>query len=118
VAKTNFKAQSVNPFDVFDIAPRREPGWFKGKRPTDKQVATLVKFKVPSSEIESLSFSKASQLLDTLIGRMKANKATYKQAALLRKHGYSTDVSMSEATVIIDRLAKNGWRRPVCSVLS
>ena len=55
---------------------------------------------------------------DTLIGRMKANKATYKQAALLRKHGYSTDVSMSEATVIIDRLAKNGWRRPVCSVLS
>lgn len=113
VAKANFRAQSVNPFDVFDLTPKREPGWHKGRKPTDKQVATLQKFKVPQKDIDGLSFCGASQLLDTLIARMKNNQCTYKQAALLRKHGYSTDVSMKEATGIIDALAKNHWRRPV-----
>lgn len=112
VAKANFKAAAVNPFDVFDIAPKREPGWFKGKRPTDKQVATLRKFKIPEKDISGLSFSQASQLLDTLIGRMKNGKCSYKQAMLLRKNGYSADVSFAEASRLIDGLAKNGWKRP------
>jgi superfamily II DNA or RNA helicase len=113
VAKAKFRSQSVDPFDVFDIAPRREQGWFKGKRPTDKQIATLQKFKVPDKQIDALSFGAASQLLDTLIGRMKQGKCSYKQAALLRKHGYSPDLSRTEASAIIDTLAQNGWRRPV-----
>lgn len=111
-ARANFRAQSVNPFDVFDMAPKREAGWHKGRKPTDKMIATLVKFKVPDAEINKLSFSQAGQLLDKLIGRMKESKCTYKQAALLRKHGYSVDVTMQEANGIIDALAKNGWRRP------
>lgn len=112
VAKAKFRAQSINPFDVFELIPKREAGWHKGRKPTEKQIATLEKFKVPPKEIDALSFTAAGQLLDTLIGRMKEGKCSYKQASLLRKHGYSTDTSWEDASRIIDALAKNGWKRP------
>ena len=112
VAKAQFNVTSVNAFDVFDKAPRREPGWLKGKRPSEKQVATLRRFKVPDKAIEAMSFSQANQMVDLLMKRMRDGRCSYKQAALLKKYGYGTDVSFSEASVIIDALAKTGWKRP------
>jgi superfamily II DNA/RNA helicase len=112
VAKASFRAQSVNPFDVFDIAPAREPGWHKGRRPSDKMLAALVKFGVPDAEVNRLSFCQAKQLIGKMFERRERGQCSFKQAKLLRKNGYSPDVSFAEASSIIDQLAKNGWKRP------
>lgn len=43
---------------------------------------------------------------------MSDNLCTERQAALLEKHGYDSNVSFDEASRIIDQLAANGWKRP------
>ena len=118
IVRANYKRQSINPFDIFDLMPKREPGWHKGRKPSDKQIATLRKFKIPEKEINELSFVGASQLLDTLIERMRNDKCSYKQAATLRKFGYSTDHTFREASAVIDAIAKAGWKRPAEDPLS
>jgi len=50
-------------------------------------------------------------LFKELVRRRKENLCTYKQAKLLRKHGYTGNETFSEASKIIDRLAANNWRR-------
>lgn len=111
-AMSRFSTTQVDPFDVFDRAPDREPGWHKGRKPTEKQLETLAKFKIDLSP--ELSFHQASQLLDTAIGRMKKNLASYKQMKVLIKAGYEdvSNITFKDASAMIDALAKNGWRRP------
>jgi hypothetical protein len=46
-----------------------------------------------------------------LIRRVKAKRCTYKQASLLKRYGYGTDVSFREASKIIDSLKQNGWKK-------
>jgi hypothetical protein len=36
-----------------------------------------------------------------------------RQAKILKRFGYDTNVTMDQASKLIDGLAKNGWRRPV-----
>ena len=50
-------------------------------------------------------------MIGRLIERSKNGKATYKQAKLLRRFGYSPDTSMVEASKLIDAIAANGWKR-------
>jgi hypothetical protein len=49
--------------------------------------------------------------LDASIDRRLRDHCTPKQAAVLEKFGYSTEVSREEASRTIDRLRANGWRR-------
>jgi hypothetical protein len=45
--------------------------------------------------------------------RWSSKLCTFKQASLLQKHGYKTkDLTMQQASGMIDALAKNGWKRP------
>ncbi len=110
-AQASYRAEKVDPFahavDVLDIDTRREPGWHKGRRPSDKQRAFLKKAGV---EANGLSFFQASTLIGKLIERRGENKASYKQAALLAKFGENTDVSFKDASEIIDEIAKNNWK--------
>lgn len=110
--KAKYTSVKIDPFDLLDIQPGRCPGWHVGRMPTDRQVEALRKFKVPEKEIEGLDFWKATKMMDALIGRIKKGFCTYKQAELLRKHGYDTNIRFEDASAIIARLAKNGWRRP------
>lgn len=110
VAKAKFTTKSVSPFDVFDILPKREPGWHKGRLPTDRMKAALAKFRLPSDEIERMSFWDAKQVLDKLIDRSRRGLCTYGQAKTLARYGYDTEMTFSEASATIDRLAKNGWK--------
>ncbi len=105
-------ARIVDPFAVWDVLPKREPGWHVGRKPTEKQAAYLEKIGIPAKELEKLSFCKASQLIDESMKRRAAGKCTYKQAKLLTGYGLSTDVSFDQASEWIDRIAKNGWRLP------
>lgn len=110
IAKATYRTQIVDPFAVWDVLPKREPGWHKGRRPTPKQLAYLEKIGVVENTRERLSFWEASQLIDSAIQRRQKDFCTYKQAAILRRYGLPTEISFTEASRLIDRLAANGWR--------
>ncbi len=111
-AKVNYKVNTINPFDVLDIEPHRERGWDKGRQPSEKMLALLHKAGVPTRD---LNFTKAKQLIGEIINRRDQKKCTYKQAKILTKYGYRTDVDFHEAKGLIDSVAANGWRRPADS---
>lgn len=110
IARAKFSTKAVNPFDIFDVVPRREPGYLKGKRPTPKMIAALERFKVDRETIDALSLGQAGQMLDVLVKRAKAGLCTSKQAKILQRFGYSPDTSFAEAGRIIDALAANRWQ--------
>lgn len=111
IAKAEYSQRNVDAFDVFDIHRNRERGWHKGKKPTPKMLALLRKAKIPEAQLERLSFHEAGQLIRTVTERWDKNLCSYKQAALLRRYGYSQDCTFTEAKKIIDELARNGWKR-------
>lgn len=104
LAKAAYGTKNVDPFVLYDVTPKREPGWFKGKRPTEKMAAVLEKRGV---DTKNLSFWQAKQLMPAVI-----NKPTVKQAKILARFGYGTDCTSQEASKIIDAIAANGWKRP------
>ncbi|MDI9434065.1 MAG: DEAD/DEAH box helicase [Planctomycetota bacterium] len=107
---SKYSTSRVNPFDVLDIVPCREPGWHKGKPATDRQKAALVKFGV--NVPENLSFVHASQLLGRLVERAEEGRPSFKMSKILRSKGYDPDdFTFHSANELIGRLAANGWRR-------
>jgi superfamily II DNA or RNA helicase len=110
VAGANYTTQSINPFDVMDVARQREPGWHKGRMPSEAMKESLRKAKIPFTE--QTTFWEAHLLIDAMIKRRKENKCTYSQAKTLQKHGYSGNETFDEASKLIDAIAKNGWKRP------
>jgi superfamily II DNA or RNA helicase len=108
IATAKFGTKNVNPFDVFDISPTREPGWFKGKRPTERMVAMLEKAGI--ADAAKKSFWECKQLIGEMVKRRERGLCSYKQAKILAKYGYDGSQSFQEASGIIDRLAKNNWK--------
>ena len=35
------RTEAIDPFKAWHILPKREPGWHKGRRPTDRMLAVL-----------------------------------------------------------------------------
>ena len=108
--RSRYTTSKIDPFDVLDIVPGREPGWHKGRMPTEKMKKCLENFGVTADD---LSFSRAHQLIDKLIKRAQAQKATFKQVRLLRSKGIdATEMTMPEATAAISEIAqREGWRQ-------
>ena len=50
-------------------------------------------------------------MISEIFRRWDGKLCSFKQAKVLRKCGYGTDVSFAEASATIDALAKNGWKR-------
>lgn len=109
-ARAKFGSRSVDPFLVFDLLPKRVPGWHKGRRPTIKMLAMLRNVGVSEPELEKISFSHSQQLIKEIISRRDNNLCTFKQAKTLGKFGYPLDTGFSEASDIITALAKNSWQ--------
>lgn len=97
--KVEFTSTTIDPFDILALEPARERGWDTGKPATDKQVKTLANFGI---EAESMSRAKASQLIGECFNRRASGKCTFKQARMLQKFGYKTDVSFESATAILN----------------
>jgi superfamily II DNA or RNA helicase len=113
LAKAYFGTKIVDAFAEFDILPKREPGYHKGRPATEKMLAVLRKAGIADeAELEQLSYVHAGQLISELKKRWDKGLCTLKMARVLKKHGYDPDVPMKEASAIIDALAKNGWKRP------
>jgi superfamily II DNA or RNA helicase len=110
VGRAQFSAREINPFDVFQLEPTRARGWDSGRQLSEKQAGLLRKQGIDPSR---LNFAEGRQLINELFRRWSGGLCTMKQANLLRKHGYETrDMTLKQASSLIDTLANNGWRRP------
>ena len=104
-ASASYRTQDYDPFEVLGVAPPVRKG---GDPSTLKQCQFLDKFGVDATE---MSRTEATKLQRTIFARMNEGKCSLKQARVLKKFGYPTDVSMEEASRIMDNLARNKWRR-------
>jgi superfamily II DNA or RNA helicase len=112
VATARFTTQAVDPFDVLHLDPVKPRGWDNSHQLTEKQRSLLAKQGINPDRI---SFSQGKQLIAEIFRRWDGKLCSFKQAKVLRKYGYNTDVSFIEASATIDALAKNGWRKPVAT---
>jgi superfamily II DNA or RNA helicase len=107
VATARFTTQTVDPFDVLHLDPVKPRGWDNNRQLTEKQRSLLAKQGINPDVI---SFSQGKQLIAEIFRRWDGKLCSFKQAKVLRKYGYNTEVSFTEASATIDALAKNGWR--------
>jgi superfamily II DNA or RNA helicase len=109
LAKASYSFATVDAFDILDLSPERERGWFKGRKPSEKQIDMLRRHGIDNAA--ELSFTHASQLIQNLIDRRNNDLCTVRQAKVLRKYGYPSNSTFAEANEIIAALAANGWQR-------
>ena len=109
VARANFTTQSVDPFDVLHLDPVKRGGWDNCRQLSEKQRSLLAKQGINP---DTVSFSQGKQLIGEILRRFDRKLCSFKQAKVLRKYGYDTEVSFAEASAMIDALAKSGWKRP------
>jgi len=109
VATARFTTQSVDPFDVLHLDPAKPRGWDKARQLSEKQRSLLSKQGISP---DGVSFSQGKQLIAEIFRRWDGKLCSFRQAKVLRKYGYGTDVSFAEASATIDALAKNNWRKP------
>jgi hypothetical protein len=108
VATARFTTQSVDPFDVLQLEPTKARGWDKGRQLSEKQRTLLAKQGINP---DLVSLPEAKQLIAEIFRRWDDKLCSFKQAKVLRKYGYETDVSFADASATIDQLAKNNWVR-------
>lgn len=113
IGHATYSNQKVDAFSIFDVSPSREPGWHKGRKPTIKMLAALRGMGIPEPELEVMTFSGASQLLEEVGRRRKEGLCSFKQLKLLKKFGYEGEHTFVEAGRLIDAIAKNNWQRPM-----
>jgi hypothetical protein len=109
-ARSSYNSQYIDPFSVFEMKPVRARGWDRGRKISEKQRAMLLRNGINP---DTIPYGQARQILDELFRRIDRNLASMKQCNLLKKHGYDTkNLSMRDASLLIDELARNHWRRP------
>lgn len=104
--QVKYERREVSPFGVLGIYDRQRG---IGEPLTINQANTLRKFKVPEGEIRKLDKGQASLIIDGLIKAVQSGGASYKQRALLIKHGLNPNVSFAVASDMINEIANNGW---------
>jgi len=104
-----YSTSKVDPFNVLQIHPWKERGWDKG-RPLSKKMTKFLEDNGISTR--TLSFAQGRQLIGEIIRRREQKKASFGQAKILLKYGYSPDMSFKEAWKTIDAIKAAGWRRP------
>lgn len=94
IAKVQFKAQFINPFDVLSIAPQQARGWDYGKALTEGRKKVLVDNGLNPADY---TYPQAVQLVAEICERGKKGLCSYKQALKLKESGHSPNVSVKEA---------------------
>lgn len=111
VARVQYNAKTVNPFDVFAITPKLDTARDDGKSLSPKQRNLLVKQGI---DPDSMNYASAKQLLDHQFERWEKHLCSFKQAKLLKRYGVveADKIGMADAKRMIDEIAQNGWQRP------
>lgn len=108
VARVNYKTQAVDPFNALDVDVPRSRGWDNVKQLTPKQRELLLRQGIDG---DAIPYAQAKALIDELFRRWQNKLATLKQCNTLKRYGYETkNMSLAEASGLLDRLAKNNWR--------
>lgn len=111
VAKVKYDSKRIDPFNAFDLEPKLERGWDIGKTLSPKQRELFIKH--IGFNPDELSYANARQILNEQFRRWKKKLCTLKQARVLKKFGYETkELLMKDASMLLDQLAKNHWRKP------
>lgn len=110
IGKATYSTQTINAFNLFDLAPPFDRGGDKRKPATSRQVDFLRKQGIPNPA--ELSVTAAGQLIGEIKRRWETRTCSFKQAKVLERYGYPTDMSASEAKQTIDAIVANGWKRP------
>ncbi len=106
--------ESFDPFTALGMK-KREGGEFSPL--TRAQQSALSSYGLPAADIAQLSMAEASQLLSSLKKRHSLGLATYKQLAILRKHGVNKiNIGFKAASRAISHLAASGWKSDVASI--
>ena len=98
-AKASWASRQINPFDVFQLSPDKSRGWNAGKTLSVKQRGILQKAGI---DPDSVDYSGGKQLLNEVFRRWDAGLCSYKQAKILRKHGFTGNESREDAGRILD----------------
>lgn len=109
-AQAKYQSVDVDPFDIGNVQADRLHDKFAGREASDKQKAFLAKAGVPNTE--TMDFATAMRLTGEIMHRRQTGGCTFKQAHILKKYGYPTNVSFDKAKLTIDAIAANGWKRP------
>lgn len=110
VADVRYSTRRINPFDAFEIQPARDRGWDYNKQLSEKQKGLLLKQGIDPS---TLPYAQARQLIGEMFRRWSGKLCTLKQANVLKRYGYEThNLTMKDASQLLDALARNNWKRP------
>ncbi len=109
VAKAQYSKREISPFDMVGIEPPRTRGWDHETPPTEKQLATLAKFGIPTNGIHTRK--QAGAILGKCIEDVQAGRASYKQRALLTKFGHTGNYSFAEASALIEQCIASKKRK-------
>ncbi len=108
-ARVDYATKSVDAFGILNIGPERIAHAAKNTAPmSHAQQAMLARNGI---DITGLPVAHCRALYNEILRRIKSGRCSYKQASLLRKYGYGTNVSFREASRIIDELKSNGWKK-------
>jgi len=108
VAKVKYSTKTVNPFDLFQIAPTKERGWDQGKVLSEKQKALLMKQGINP---ESMPYAQGKQVLNEMFRRWDKKLATMGQLKVLKRYGYTdANITFEQASGILNRLSGNHWK--------
>jgi superfamily II DNA or RNA helicase len=108
-ARVEYATKNVDAFGVLNIGPERIAHAAKITAPlSHAQQAMLARNGI---DITGLPLAHCRALYNEILRRIKSGRCSYKQASLLRKYGYATNVSFREASRIIDELKSNGWKK-------
>ena len=108
-AKVSYRTELLNTFSTLGMRPWREKAWDVGKEISPKMTAILER---QGFKPDQMTYTEARQMISEIVKRWDSNGCSIKQAKLLARFDYPTDVSFKEASQLIDAIAKNGWKRP------
>ncbi len=109
-ARAQFLVTKIDPFDQWDLTPAQERGWDRGKHFTPKQSQVLLER--IGVDPEKIPYGQGKQLLDEYFRRLHDGLASLKQAAFLKRRGFSMPIRHDMAGRMISRMAeRQGWRR-------
>ena len=107
-ARAEFLVTKIDPFDQWDIEPVQERGWDRHRHFSDRQAQVLrERIGVDPAKIP---YGQGRQLLDEYFRRVEGGYASLKQAAFLRRRGFSMPLRMGQANRMITRMReRQGW---------
>jgi superfamily II DNA or RNA helicase len=109
VATARYSTVDVNPFEKVESVLGIKVGAGNGVAATAAQRDALTQKGI---DIARLDQAQAMQLLAALNDRRSRKLCTYKQAQILVRYGLDPNLTFTEASRAIDRIARNGWKRP------